>query len=126
MMIKPLPLYFSPLILINLVLVLISSIYAFIEVHKLRKLNQVSNKDLIFSFFFSLTLYAILKLIFHGENEELYMILLGPMVVNILPLILHFVTRNMKKIKIISKISLLSIIFTFIGIGLKILLSNIS
>jgi hypothetical protein len=121
-----LPLYFTPLLVILFGIVLFIGIYSFVKVYKLLKLKQIGSKDLIIGLIISVALYGLFKLIYPEEKGTFSMIFVGPFLMIFLPFIVHFVTKNIKKIEFIFKISLLSISYTMIGIVLKMILISIS
>lgn len=125
MMITFLPLYFTPLLLLVFGPSLIIGIYSFIKVNELWKLKQIGSKELISGFIISITLFGLLKLIYQGEKETFSIVFVGPFLMIFLPFIAHIFAKNIKKINIISKISLLAISFTMIGLVLKMILKSI-
>jgi len=116
---KFLPLYFTPLLIFIFGLVLIVGIYSFVKVYKLFKLKQIRNIELIIGLIISLTLYGLLNFIYPEEKGAFSMIFVGPFLLIFLPLILYWVTKNIKKVAFLSKASLLAISYSMVGIVLK-------
>ena len=120
-----LPLYFTPLLLIFFGLVLIVGIYAFVKVYWLFKLKQIGTIELIIGLIISITLYGLLNFIYPDEKGTFSMIFVGPFLLIFLPLILHFVTKNIKKAEFLSKVSLVAISYSMVGIILKMIFNGL-
>jgi len=120
------PLYFTTLLVFIFGIVLIIGIYSYVKIYELFKLKQLGSKASITGFIISISLYGLYKIIFLEEKGAFIKIILGPFLMIFLPFSVHFVTKNIKKLEFISKILLLAISYTMIGIVLKILLNNIS
>ena len=121
-----LPLYFAPLLLVLYGLILIIGIDSLIKINKLWKLKQITTKELIIGLIISVTLYGLVKLIYQGEKEAFSMIFVGPFFMIFLPYIIHFVAHSIKKTNYISKIFLIGISFTMVGMVLKVIINSIS
>ncbi|MEP3373562.1 MAG: hypothetical protein ABJO28_06175 [Maribacter dokdonensis] len=119
-----LPLYFTPLLVFIFGLVLIVGIYSFVKVYRLFKLKQIGNIELIVGLIISITLYGLLNFIYPEEKETFSIIFVGPFLLIFLPLILHFVTKNIKKEEFLSKVSLVAITYSMVGIVLKMIFNS--
>jgi hypothetical protein len=120
-----LPLYFAPLLLIIFGLVLIVGIYAFVKSYRLFKLKQIETMELIIGLVTSITLYGLLNFIYPEEKGSFSMIFVGPFLLIFLPLILHFVTKNIKKAEFLSKVFLVAISYSMVGIILKMIFNGL-
>ena len=120
-----LPLYFTPLLVIIFGLILIIGIYSFVKVYKLFKLKQIGIIELISGLIISMTLYGLLNFIYPEEKGTFSMIFVGPFLLIFLPLILHFVTKNIKKAQFLSKVSLVAISYSMVGIILKMIFNSL-
>jgi len=126
MIITFLPLYFSPIIIILVGLVFFIGIYSFVKVYKLYKFKQIKNIHLIIGFIISVSLYGILRLIYLENQKSLSIYFVGPLLMIFLPFIVHFTTKNIKKAVFVSKVSLIGISYTMLGIVLKTILNSIN
>ena len=125
MQITFLPLYFTPLLVFIFGLVLIVGIYSFVKVYRLFKLKQIGNVELIIGLIISITLYGLLNFIYPEDKWQFSMIFVGPFLLIFLPLIVYFVTKNIKKAEFLSKVILVAISYSMVGIVLKMLFNSL-
>jgi CDP-diglyceride synthetase len=108
-------LYFSGPLLIWAGLILAICIFAIIKVIKLWKLNKIARGDLIIVFIITLTLFGFLYTLYPEEKAFFSIIFIGPLSMVLVPYILHVLTHNKKKENYISKLSVITIVFSIIG-----------
>ena len=125
MAITILPLYFAVPGLIYFGLILAVGIDSLIKVIKHWKLKKIGSRDLIIGLIISLTLFGFLYLLFPEEKPSFGIILFGPLLVIFLPYLLHVATYNSNKENYASKLSVIIIVFSMIGIFLRPIISKL-
>ena len=111
--------------IVAVVLTIVVFLYTSVKVYKLFKLKQIGIIELISGLIISMTLYGLLNFIYPEEKGTFSMIFVGPFLLIFLPLILHFVTKNIKKAQFLSKVSIVAISYSMVGIILKMIFNSL-